>query len=177
MNNWLPRNFTTGAPTLATFLLIFLDQPLVYSRPQTPPMRERVWWHPANTSGFIIIDYFLERNISPPITLHKRQSVVQHRKFLTTPVRWHSTFLARKLVIVLNYAYSKLWIFNEVPGISRMSPDPLRTGGVWGQDYPWLSTPPMFCCSVHTITCWVMSRITIKGLLVSLVFVWSFFVL
>ena len=36
---------------------------------------------------------------------------------------------------VLNYAYSKLWIFNKAQGISRMSPDPLHVGGVWGRDY------------------------------------------
>jgi len=41
-----------------------------------PHLRERVWWHPADTSGFINVDYFLERNFSPPITLQKRQSVV-----------------------------------------------------------------------------------------------------
>ena len=64
-----------------------------------PHLQERVWWYPADTSGFINIDYFLERNISPPITLQKRQSVVQHRKFLASSARWHSTFLARKLVI------------------------------------------------------------------------------
>ena len=56
-------------------------------------------------SGFINIDYFLERNIPPPITLQKIQSVVQHLKFLASSARWHSTFLARKLV---NYTYSKL---------------------------------------------------------------------
>ena len=64
-----------------------------------PHLRERVWWHPADSSGFINIDYFLERNISPPITLQKRQSVVQYRKFLASLAQWHSTFLARKLVI------------------------------------------------------------------------------
>ena len=32
------------------------------------------------------VDY-LERNISPPITLQKRQSVVQHRKFLASLAR------------------------------------------------------------------------------------------
>jgi len=58
-----------------------------------PHLRERVWWHPADTSGFINIDYFLERNITPLITLQKRQSVVQHRKFLASSTRWHSTFL------------------------------------------------------------------------------------
>ena len=33
-----------------------------------PHLRERVWWHLADTSGFINVDYFLERNFSPPIT-------------------------------------------------------------------------------------------------------------
>ena len=63
---------------------------------KNPPMlhtcEERVWWHLADTLGFINVDYFLERNFSPPITLQKRQSVVQHRKFLATSARWHSTF-------------------------------------------------------------------------------------
>ena len=26
-------------------------------------------------------------------------------------------------------------IFNETPGIGRMSPDPLLVGGVWARDY------------------------------------------
>ena len=64
-----------------------------------PHLQEKVWWHPADSSGFINVDYFLKRNFSPPITLQKTQSVVQHRKFLATSARWHSTFLARKLVI------------------------------------------------------------------------------
>ena len=63
-----------------------------------PHLRER-GWHLADTSGFINVDYFLERNFSPPITLQKRQSVVQHRKFLATSAQGHSTFLVRKLVI------------------------------------------------------------------------------
>ena len=57
-----------------------------------PHLREKVWRHP----GFI---NFLERNISPPITFQKRQSVVQHRKFLASSAQWHSTFSACKLVI------------------------------------------------------------------------------
>ena len=61
-------------------------------------LRERVWWHPADSSGFINVDY-LERNFSPSITLQKTESVLQHRKFLATSVRWHSTFFGAKLVI------------------------------------------------------------------------------
>ena len=57
-----------------------------------PQLQERVWWHPADTSGFINIDYYLETNFSPSITLQKRQSVVQHPKFLATSARWCSTF-------------------------------------------------------------------------------------
>ena len=57
-----------------------------------PHLRERVWWHLADSSGFIKVDYFLERDFSPPITLQKRQSVVQHRKSLATSAWWHSTF-------------------------------------------------------------------------------------
>ena len=83
---------------------------------QTPPTSEKVWWHPADTSGFINIDYFLERNITLPITLQKIQSVVQHWKFLASSAR-HSYSLSCKLV---NYKYSKLWIFNEAQGISQM---------------------------------------------------------
>ena len=79
-----------------TFKLISAPVPYETTRPH---LRERVWWHPADTSGFINVDYFLERSFSPPITLQKRQSVVQHRKFLASSARWHSTFLARKLVI------------------------------------------------------------------------------
>ena len=56
-----------------------------------PYLRERVWWHSADSLGFI---NFLERNFSPPIALQKTQSVVQHWKFLATSARWHSTFLA-----------------------------------------------------------------------------------
>ena len=64
-----------------------------------PYLRERVWWHPADFSGFINVDYFLERNFSPPIALQKTQSVVQHWKFLATSAWWHSTFLALFLVV------------------------------------------------------------------------------
>ena len=52
-----------------------------------PHLRERVWRHPADSSGFINVDYFLERYFSPPIALQKTQSVVQHRKFLATSAR------------------------------------------------------------------------------------------
>ena len=34
-----------------------------------------VW---ADPSGFIYVDYFLKRNVSPPITLQKTLSLVQH---------------------------------------------------------------------------------------------------
>ena len=60
----------------------------------TPHLKEeRVWWCLPDPLGFITINYFLERNFSPPIALQKTQSVVQHRKFLATSARWYSTFL------------------------------------------------------------------------------------
>ena len=97
-----------------------------------PHLRERVWWHLAVTSGFINGDYFLERNFSPPITLQKRQSVVQHQKFLAIYfTRWHSTSFGTQI--------SKLWIFNEAKGISQMSPDPLLVGGVWWREYMYVA--------------------------------------
>ena len=46
-----------------------------------PHLRERVWWHPADSSGFINVDYFLE----------KTQSAVQHQKSLAASARWFST--------------------------------------------------------------------------------------
>jgi len=61
----------------------------------SPHLRERVWWHPADTSGFINIDYFLERKFSPLITLQKRQSVVQHWKFLATSADDTALFLVQ----------------------------------------------------------------------------------
>ena len=112
-----------------------IAQPYEDSLVPRPHLRERVWWHPADTSGFINIDYFLERNISPPITLQKRQSVVQHRKFLASSARWHSTFLACKLVIGSQLCIQQAMNFNEAQGITQMSPDPLRAGGVWARDY------------------------------------------
>ena len=39
-----------------------------------------------------------------------------------------------KLVISSQLCISKLWIFNEARGISRISPDPLLSGGVWARD-------------------------------------------
>ena len=39
-----------------------------------------------------------------------------------------------KLVISSQLCISKLWIFNEARGISRVSPDPLLSGGVWARD-------------------------------------------
>ena len=41
-----------------------------------PTQEESVWWHPADLSGFINIDDFLERKFSLPITLQETQSVV-----------------------------------------------------------------------------------------------------
>ena len=89
---WDARGKLNGYP------LIFTSYPLV-SSPDPTYERARVWWHPADSLGFINVDYFLERNFSPPITLQRTQSAVQHRKFLATSSRWHSTFLARKLVL------------------------------------------------------------------------------
>ena len=57
-----------------------------------PHLREeRVWWCLDDPSGFINIDYFLERIFPPPITLQKTQSIMQW-KSLTTSAWWHSTF-------------------------------------------------------------------------------------
>ena len=44
-------------------------------------------------------------------------------------------FLARKLVIGSQLCIQQAVNFNEAQGISWMSPDPLRTGRVWGRDY------------------------------------------
>ena len=54
--------------------------PQVYSCCSDPTPRERVWWHLADSSGFVHIDRFLPilvRNLQPPITLQKTQSVVK----------------------------------------------------------------------------------------------------
>ena len=84
-----------------------------------PHLRERVWWHSADSSGFINVDYFPERNFSPPVTLQKTQSVVQHRKFLASSARWHSTFLARKLLVISSQlCIQQAMSFNEAQGIS-----------------------------------------------------------
>ena len=54
-----------------------------------PHLREGVWGHPTDTSGFIILsgEKFLSAN-----HIAERQSVVQHWKSLATSARWHSTF-------------------------------------------------------------------------------------
>ena len=44
-------------------------------------------------------------------------------------------FLARKLVISCQLCIQQTMNFNEIWGISWMSPYPLCAGGVWGQDY------------------------------------------
>ena len=84
--------------------------------------------------GLVTSSRSLGREISfHQLDCRKHNLWEQHSKVLATLARWHSTLLVGKLV--LNYAYSKLWIFNEAQGISWMSPDPLLTGGVWGRDY------------------------------------------
>ena len=103
---------------------------LLVSSPD-PTQEERIWWHPADPSGFINVDCFQESNFSPPITLQQTQSVVQHRRVLATLAQWR---IALFLAVISFQLHSRLWIFNEAQGISRMSPDPLCAGGVWGRD-------------------------------------------
>ena len=98
---------------------MYFDLWSVVSLVPRPHLWVRVWWHPADTLGFINIDYLLERNISPLITLQKRQSTGHPRLQHDDTV----LFLVHKLVIGSQYAYSKLWIFNKARGISWMSPD------------------------------------------------------
>ena len=93
-SNYIPRTFNPCGDVTVSYLLWCSS--LV---PRPPPTRERVWWHQADTSGFINIHYFLERKYLSANHIAERQSVVQHRKFLASSARWHSTFLARKLVI------------------------------------------------------------------------------
>ena len=61
----------------------------------------------------------------------RKQSVVQHEKFLATSAWWHRTFLAStcKLVISPQLCIQQAMNFNKTWGISRMSPDPLLA--VW----------------------------------------------
>ena len=137
---------------------------LVASLVPRPHLRERVWWHLVDSSCFINVDYFLERNISPPITLQIRQSVrvwwhpvdssgfINVDYFLERNISPPITMQRRQSVVQhrnswllqhndtalfwrLNCAYSQLWSFNEAQGISWMSPDPLLVGRVWGRDY------------------------------------------
>ena len=42
-----------------------------------------------------------------------------------------------------------VWLFNEAQGYSRMSPDPLLTGGAWARDCRKL-TPEYEAC-LHTV--------------------------
>ena len=86
-----------------------LAEPSLVPRPH--PREERVWWRYADPSDFINIDYFLERNFPPPITLQKTQSVVQHRNTL---LLCYDDMVLFWQLSVLNYAYGKLWIFNKV---------------------------------------------------------------
>ena len=88
-----------------------LPSPVCGSLVPRPHLREGVWWHPADSSGFINFDYFLERDFSLPITLQKTQSAVQHRKSLAASARWHSTFLACKLVISFQLCIQQAYEF------------------------------------------------------------------
>ena len=55
-----------------------------------PIWQDMVWWHLANSLGFINVDYFLMGNLQPPITLQKTQSVVTTPESLTTSIWWQS---------------------------------------------------------------------------------------
>jgi len=57
-----------------------------------PHLRERVWWHPTYSSGFINVDYFLERNFSPPN--HIAEKTI-HSATLESLARWHSTLFGK----------------------------------------------------------------------------------
>ena len=138
---WLPAS--VGAP------------PEVVSSPD-PTQEERIWWRLADPWGWLL--FWREISLCQ-ITLQKTQSEVHHYtcqwKSLATSA-WHSTFWVRKLVISSQLCNSKLRIFNKAWGISRKSPDPLLTGGVWGWDYPTGGlTLVMSYTSIHDPDCQV----------------------
>ena len=86
----------------------------------------------------------------------------QHQKVLATLAWWHSTFVAGKLV--LNYAYSKLWIFNEAQGVIWMSPDPLLVGmRLWYGGRKFAATA-LVCWAIHKIynTCQLIKSLSIN---------------
>ena len=55
---------------------VMFHYPLRRLVPRPHPREERVWLRLADPSGFINIEYFLERNFPPPTTLQKTQPIV-----------------------------------------------------------------------------------------------------
>ena len=55
---------------------VMFHYPLCCLVPRPHPREEKVWLRSANPSGFINIEYFLERNFLPTITLQKTQPIV-----------------------------------------------------------------------------------------------------
>ena len=81
----------------------------------------------------------------PPIMFQKTQSIVALRKALATLALAETNILGHIKVVISFTAYSMVWLFNEAQGYSRMSPDPLLTGGAWAQDCRTL-TPDYDAC-------------------------------
>ena len=80
----------------------------------------------------------------PPIMFQKTHSIVALRKALATLALTETNFLGHIKVVISFTAYSMVWLFNEAQGYSRMSPDPLLTGGAWAQDCRTLTPDCLF---------------------------------
>ena len=99
--------------------------------PRPHPREKRVWWHSADSLGFVITccmySWELTSNLHTKEVLCPCVEVAKDFQCCTVQVVFSATWLAE-------VSLQKVINVNEDRGVSQTSPDPLLVGGAWTQD-------------------------------------------